>query len=145
MSGEGFLRDGEFVFGLITKKYSKHFVVTGHRIPTDLSENDQERVFKEVAHASRNVDYFHGPLDFDVRVMPERVTIIEMSPGLEGNGIPMIIERATDFDLISSTVLFALGENVCFSSREKIIADVIPSFSDRRRRAFLRILQRQTR
>ena len=121
ISGDGFLLNGEFSFGLITKKYTKDFVVTGHRLPTDLKKADQELVFDAVVATCKAAGYTNGPLDFDVRVNREKATILEISPRLGGNGIPMIIERATGIDLIASTILFVMGEPVSFPSQAEIL------------------------
>ncbi|MBW1860592.1 MAG: ATP-grasp domain-containing protein [Deltaproteobacteria bacterium] len=116
VSGDGFLLNGRFGFALITQKYKNGFVVTGHSLPTTLSAEDQRRVLAEVAANCKAAGYTDGPLDFDVRVSPEHVTVLEMSPR-RGNGIPMIIERGTGVDLIAATICFALGEKVDVSKR----------------------------
>jgi len=121
VSGDGFLLNGCFGFALITQKYKNGFVVTGHSLPTTLSTEDQRRVLAEVAANCKAAGYTDGPLDFDVRVSPEHVTVLEMSPRLGGNGIPMIIERGTGVDLIGSTICFALGEKVDVSKRREDI------------------------
>ena len=38
-----------------------------------------------------------------------RIVVIEMSPRLGGNGIPLLIQRSTDIDLVAMTVRYALG------------------------------------
>jgi len=117
VSGDGFLLNGSFEFALITQKYKNGFVVTGHSLPTTLSAEDQQRVLAEVAANCKAAGHTDGPLDFDVRLSPEHVTVLEMSPRLGGNGIPMIIERATGVDLIGATISFALGEKVDVSKK----------------------------
>lgn len=117
ISGDGFLLNGHFGFALITQKYKNGFVVTGHSLPTTLSAKDQGRVLAEVAANCKAAGYTDGPIDFDVRVSPEHVTVLEMSPRLGGNGIPMIIARGTGVDLIGATICSALGEKVDVSKR----------------------------
>jgi len=117
VSGDGFLLNGRLGFALITNKHKNGFVVTGHSVPTTLSVKDQGRVLAEVAASCKAAGYTDGPLDFDVRVSPEYVIILEMSPRLGGNGIPMIIEHATGVDLISASIFFALGETVDVSKK----------------------------
>lgn len=110
VSGDAFLIDGR-PWGTITRKYSTNFVPTGHRVPTHLSDEDVARVLDEVARTCAALGYRNGPLDFDVRVSPTRVTVIELSARLGGNGIPSLVEHATGVDLISMTVDHALGRS----------------------------------
>jgi hypothetical protein len=67
------------------------------------------------------VGYAAGPLNFDVIVSPERVTVLEMSPRLGGNGSPMVIERATGVDLIAATIRWALGGEVEFLEKLEVV------------------------
>jgi biotin carboxylase len=120
VSGDAFLANGRLEFVVITHKYKNGFVPAGHSLPTNISAEDQERVCAEITINCNAIGYNDGPLDFDVRVSPERVTVLEMSPRLGGNGIPMIIARATGVDLIAATLRFALGENVAFPSKCEI-------------------------
>jgi biotin carboxylase len=110
-SGDGFLLTGR-LFAVITRKRKRGFVPTGHSLPCDFSEQDQLRIFSEVEANCAAVGYSEGPIDFDVVVTPHRVTVIEMSPRLGGNGIPSIVERATGVDLTTMTLRWALGEPV---------------------------------
>lgn len=120
VSGDGFLLNGQ-LFAVITHKHKNGYVPTGHSLPTNISTEDQERVFAEVLANCCAVGYTGGPLDFDVRVSPDRVTVLEMTPRLGANGIPMIIRRATGVDLITATLRFALGESVKFPSKPEVV------------------------
>lgn len=111
VSGDGFMVDGK-LSAVITHKRKRQFVPIGHSLPTHLSPEDQERVLAEVAAHCHALGYHDGPLDFDVRVAPGRVVVLEMSPRLGGNGIPMIIHRATGVDLMAATLRFAIGQRV---------------------------------
>jgi biotin carboxylase len=109
VSGDAFLIDGR-PWATITRKFSSKFVPTGHRVPTHLSDGDIERVLDEVQRTCAALGYRNGPLDFDVKVSPTTVTIIELSARLGGNGIPALIEHATGVDLVTMTVDHALGQ-----------------------------------
>lgn len=111
VSGDGFLVGSE-LHAVVTRKYKSGYVPTGHSLPTHLSAADQARVLAEVTANCAAVGYTEGPLDFDVRVAPDRVTVLEMSPRLGGNGIPMLIARSTGVDLVECTIQHALGEAV---------------------------------
>ena len=119
-TGDGFLSDGRIMLAAITKKYKRDFLVTGHRIPPDISADDQNRVIAEVAKTCTAIGYAEGPLDFDVRISDNRVTVIEMSPRLGGNGIPMIIERGTGVDLFSAAIQLSLGYRVSLPEKVEI-------------------------
>lgn len=120
VSGDGFLVDGQ-LFAVITRKYKRGFVPIGHSVPTNISEEKQARVLAEVSATCRKLGYTDGPLDFDVRVSSERTVILEMSPRLGGNGIPMLITRATDVDLIGATLFFALGHSVALPPEPEFV------------------------
>jgi len=120
VSGDGFLSDGRLTFAVITKKYKRDFAVTGHRIPTALSADDQNRVIAEVAKTCTALGYMDGPLDFDVRISNDHATVLELSPRLGGNGIPMIIERGTGVDLFSAAIRLSLGYKVKLPEKHEI-------------------------
>ena len=120
VSGDGFLSDGRITFAVITQKYKRDFVVTGHRIPTAISADDQNRVIAEVAKTCNAIGYMDGPLDFDVRISNDHVTVLELSPRLGGNGIPMIIERGTGVDLFSAAIQLSLGFKVKLPEKAEI-------------------------
>lgn len=111
VSGDGFLVDGQ-LRAIVTQKYKRGYVPTGHSLPTNILRDDQLRICAEVTRTCHALGYHNGPIDFDVKVSPEQVVVIEMSPRLGGNGIPKLILRATGVDLINATIQYALG-NAC--------------------------------
>ncbi|MBK8047625.1 MAG: ATP-grasp domain-containing protein [Anaerolineales bacterium] len=120
VSGDGFLVQGQ-LYAVITQKYKQGYVPTGHSLPTHLSRLDQDRIFAEVMATCAALGYTDGPIDFDVRVAPDYVTVLEMSPRLGGNGIPMLVARSTEFDLVKATIHYALGAPVHFPARLEVI------------------------
>ena len=110
VGGDGFLLDGHLQFVTITHKHKSGYIVTGHSLPTNVSDEDQHRVLYELDANCRAVGYTEGPLNFDIIVSADAVTVLEMSPRLGGNGIPEIIARGTAVDLIAATLWFALGK-----------------------------------
>jgi biotin carboxylase len=109
VSGDGFLVNGQ-LWAVISKKYKRGFIPTGHLFPTDLSAQDQQRVFAEVSAVCLAIGYSDGPVDFDVKISDKRVVVIEMSPRLGGNGIPELTLHHTNVDLIEMTICYALGK-----------------------------------
>jgi carbamoylphosphate synthase large subunit len=110
VGGDGILFDGKLAFLAITEKHLDGFVVTGHSLPSTLAREDQDRVRKALEECCRAVGYARGPLNFDVKVGPERVVVLEMSARNGGNGIPAVIMRATRVDVEEATIRLALGE-----------------------------------
>lgn len=112
VSGDGFLSDGYLNGVVVTSKHTRGFVVAGHALPTHLDAAQQRRVARSVELAAAAAGYRNGPVDFDVRLSPERAVVIEMSPRLGGNGIPALAGYGTDGDLLRAAVRAALGEDV---------------------------------
>lgn len=121
VSGDGYFVNGQLVSSVITCKYSSNFVVTGHSLPTNISVEAQKAVFAEVLATCHALEYTDGPLDFDARVSSTNVTILEMSPRLGGNGIPMLIEHGTGIDLTTATLSFCIGEKINIPFDEAVV------------------------
>lgn len=111
VSGDGLMVNGN-LHAVITCKFKRGFMPIGHAVPAAISRADQQRICREISDHCRALNYRTGPLDFDVRISDSRVTVLEMSPRLGGNGIPAIIEHGTGFDLTTAAIRFALGETV---------------------------------
>ena len=109
-SGDVFLRNGRIVGGGITRQYLKGFAVLGHEMPSGMGPECEDRIKLEVERTCGLIGYTDGPLDFDVVSSDKHVTIIELSPRLGGNGMPELVEAATGFELITTTIRWALGE-----------------------------------
>ena len=103
-----FLRNGSVRLGAVTRKHSRALVPTGHRIPSELPAEQERAVLAEVARTCGLAGYAAGPLDFDARVTPEGVVILEMSPRLGGNAIPLLVRRALEADVTGATIRAAL-------------------------------------
>ena len=108
--GDGIFLDGKLAFIGTTEKHLKEFVVTGHSLPSMLGRNVQDHIRMALEDCCRAVGYSRGPLNFDIKVGPERVVVLEMSARSGGNGIPAVIKRATGVDIEEATVRLALGE-----------------------------------
>jgi len=109
VGGDAFLLNGCVAFSLITHKHLRGFVVTGHSIPTNIKPFEESRVIARLEETCNKLGYRDGPLNFDVIVNAENQTILEMSPRTGGNGIPLLIERASGIDLEQCTIETALG------------------------------------
>ena len=110
VGGDAILSQGHIAFLAITHKHLSGLLVTGHSLPCDIAAKDQERVRAVLDRACAALGYRAGPLNFDVMVMPHRVVILEMSPRNGGNGIPAVIERASDVNVEELALRIAVAE-----------------------------------
>lgn len=117
VGGDAFLVNSK-VNAVITHKHINNFIPVGHELPTNISEYDQRRVIEELSTTCNDLNYTDGPLNFDVIVSSEGVFILEMSSRLGGNGIPLLVDRGTGVDFISTVISFSIGEE--FEIPEKI-------------------------
>ena len=117
VGGDALLVDGNMVFAAITCKHMDGFVVRGHSLPAALSTRDKARVLAHLEEVCAALGYRSGPLNFDVIVGPDAVTILEMSGRNGGNGIAGVIERATGFDVETAAIHLALGAGLDLPAR----------------------------
>lgn len=110
IGGDAFFADGRLALLCLTRKYLDGLRVIGHRIPAGVSGPDQDRVAAALATACVALGYRDGPLNFDVMLADDRVTILDLSPRNGGNGLAPLIQRATGIDLEEAMVRLALGE-----------------------------------
>jgi biotin carboxylase len=120
LSGDGFLQDGRIVLLVLTEKHTRRMVPTGHRIPCGLDNAERERVCRAVAATCEALGYRDGPFDFDARLSPDRVTLLEISPRLGGNSIPVLIAHGSEFDPFDAALSFAVGERTELSVRGEV-------------------------
>lgn len=109
VGGDAILVDGRVAFIAITHKHLHGFVVTGHNLPTNITDRDQLRVVEHIEEICTTLGYRSGPLNFDAIVSSDSVTMLEMSARNGGNGIPAVIERATGVDVENAAIHLALG------------------------------------
>lgn len=109
VGGDAFLVDSE-VKAVITHKHINNFVPVGHELPTNIFEEDQNKVIEELSIVCDDLNYSNGPLNFDVIVSSKGAYILEMSSRLGGNGIPLLVQRGTGTDFISTSINFSIGE-----------------------------------
>lgn len=110
IGGDCFLTGGRIEFILMTHKRKKGMLVTGHSLPTNISFRAQGIVSQQLELCCSKLDYMDGPLNFDVIVKQDQAYVLEMSPRLGGNGIPLLIERATGTDLFKALIFYAVGK-----------------------------------
>jgi len=114
ITGDGFVRNGKLAAVAFTRKRVSRFIVTGHFLPPALPDDVTRLIRAEIEANCAAVGYENGPIDFDVRQGDGRVTVIEMTPRLGGNGLPAMIERASGCDLTDHAIEYALDHRVSF-------------------------------
>lgn len=110
VGGDAFLLDGRIIFIAITNKFLHGFVVSGHSLPSVLSDAERERVVKAVQDCCDAAGYTDGPLNFDVMLSDRETYLLEVSPRNGGNGIPTIIKYATGLDIERATLHFSASD-----------------------------------
>jgi biotin carboxylase len=110
---EAFLWDGEIVAGFcLSDQYQDGFVSPiGHGLPAGLDEVTRLRVLAAARDFCRALGLSGGAFNFDLRVGPEDVCMIEVNARLGGNSITPLIRTAYGIDLAEAAVVAALGEN----------------------------------
>ena len=110
VSADGLVLDGEIAFVRFTEKFSRDFVVLGHRLPGPLTPREEGVATAALARHCRAAGYDDGPFDADLRVGGGRAVVLEMSPRLGGNGMPLVIAHHTGVDLVELALKLAMGE-----------------------------------
>lgn len=99
VGGDAFLRNGEFVSFTTTHKHMEGVVVKGHTVPATISDDKLSMIKDEILKITHKLEYFHGPLNFDVIIGKSKATILEMGLRNGGNGIVNIIKHSQNVDL----------------------------------------------
>jgi biotin carboxylase len=110
ISADGFIDDGRVAHMLCTDKQRVGFVVHGHVVPAPIAPEHvvslRRQVEAVVAHVGLDVGFF----DLDAVVTATGPEIIEISPRLGGNGIPLLFERAAGLLLTEASLRRAMDE-----------------------------------
>lgn len=109
VSVEGFVLGGTIVAAVVTQKFQEGYSVIGHRLAGNLTDSARAGAVDEVDRHLRALGYADGPFDADLRVYESGVVLLEMTPRLGGNGVPLIASRHTGTDLVRATLDHALG------------------------------------
>ncbi len=116
LTAEGFLIEGRAERFFLTEKRCQDLVVKGHRVP---SAESMEVYWAAKALVEAHWDalgYADGPFDADLRLSEGRLTVLEMSPRLGGNGVPLILDRCWGVNLLEASLNLALRRPVVLKS-----------------------------
>ncbi len=117
VGGDAFLCEGSLLYFTTTCKHMDGVLVRGHSLPGNLSKNDSIRVEDELISIATKLDYKNGPMNFDVMISPDRVTVLELGLRSGGNGIPELIYYCEGVNLMQWVLNYALGMPVKYERR----------------------------
>jgi biotin carboxylase len=110
ISVEGFVLGGTIHYAFITHKHVKGFAVVGHELPGYIEEVTRERIVAQLQKLITAANYEAGPFDADLRLDSERVVVLEMTPRLGGNAIPILVEKVYGVPLIELSIRHIMGD-----------------------------------
>jgi biotin carboxylase len=111
LSLEGFLRDGEFWFALVTSRRTAqvpYVATTGHRWPSGLSAEAEAETIESVAEICRRLGVNDGPVDADI-IYTDAPQVLELSPRPGGNCLTHLVSSVLRVDYAEVAVNSALG------------------------------------
>lgn len=107
---EGFIVDERIQFSCFTLKQMRGFAVLGHEIPLNLDAQKKSEMLNQAKTVFEGIGYKSGPFDADFRVSGDRVVLLEITPRLGGNGVPVLCNHATGHNLIEQSIKHSMGE-----------------------------------
>jgi len=110
VTGEGFVLNNQLVACFFTRKICDGFIPVAHLIPSGMNDDIQKKLFDQAEKIFQAMGYRDGPFDFDARVSKNDSYIIEITPRLGGNGVPLAISEATDNDFLAALINYSLGQ-----------------------------------
>lgn len=111
---EGVLRHGEIALALITDRDTAsdpHTATTGHRVPSRLTEAQQDIAHREILAVFAALQVSDGPFDCDFVMDAGRAVLIEATPRLGGNSLSQLFETSLGVDLVAYAVSHACGDH----------------------------------
>lgn len=133
---EGFVVNGEIhVLGIMRKWMTEppFYAELGHAIPTDLSNEVEQRAIQCVKNAIKALGINFGSVNIDLLITSEgKIHIIDVGARMGGNMIgTCVIPYGTGIDYMSNIIRSAVGDNVDLSSFEKCaVATRMLAFGD---------------
>jgi biotin carboxylase len=109
----GILEAGRIQLAVVLDRQVAHepFTTTiGHRVPSTLSEESQRQLIDLISDVWRRLGVTDTVFDCDFVWTNCGPFILEITPRLGGNGIPLLIQLASGIDLIEYSVRSACGD-----------------------------------
>ncbi len=112
IGGDALIIDGKVASCVLTnKRITPHpsYIPIGHSIPCLLRDEVKEKVIESLQLAVTALKITQSPINFDIIVGSDSISILEMSPRLGGNCIPEIVHLGTGFDMVEASLKLSLG------------------------------------
>ncbi|MCQ2743329.1 MAG: ATP-grasp domain-containing protein [bacterium] len=94
-----------------TKAETPHFVDTEFSIPTTLSNDMKNRIFKLVPKILDAIKFKNGPSHFDMKICGDKIYLIEANlRGIGGISSSLLIQNGIDFDYTKAIIDVALDD-----------------------------------
>lgn len=110
LSADGYIEGGRVVQMLCTEKQRAGFNIRGHVVPASYAEADVAALKEQIEAIARHVGLDSGFFDLDAVITATGPVVIEISPRLGGNGIPLLLERSAGLALTEASLRRAMGE-----------------------------------
>jgi len=110
VTAEGFVLEGAIAHLSVTRKHVEGFSVIGHELPAALDPNLRRQIHGQLQAVFDETGYQAGPFDADFRIADRGAVLLEMSPRLGGNAVPLLVEAVTGVPLVELAIRHALGE-----------------------------------
>ena len=112
VGGDAFFLNGSLHFVVTTCKHMEGVLVQGHSLPGDLNEKQMSMIKAELSMVAQKLGYANGPMNFDIMVDKNRVTLLEIGLRNGGNGILNCIFHHCGIDLTDWLLNLALGSKI---------------------------------
>jgi biotin carboxylase len=110
LSADGFIDDGDVVQMLCTEKQRTGFMIDGHVVPSSITPDQEELLRSQIRAIAAQVGLRRCFFDLDAVVTKSGPVVVEISPRLGGNGIPMLFSRAAGLQLTEASLQLSMGE-----------------------------------
>lgn len=117
VGGDAFAIAGKLEFITITEKHMEGTVVKGHSLPNPIMQTREKEIIEALQLVVEKLGYQNGPLNFDLMIGPDKVTVLEMGLRNGGNGIPEIVKYCYGIDLHEMAIDYAVGQPIMVRSR----------------------------
>ena len=117
VSLNGYMKDGEMIFGLVSDRVSfdeyPGGIIKEHVLPSKLSEDTRKATAEMAAEAARRIGILDGPCYFQIKLdLKGNPRILEVTPRLDGCHMWNILERSTGVNLMQLTFKHLLANDV---------------------------------
>jgi carbamoylphosphate synthase large subunit len=104
---EGILKNGRIAFIFITDRQTvalPYVATHDHRVPTILSAKQQQDLLMQLARMWNLLEITDGPFDCDFVATNDQVYLLEATPRLGGNGLSLLVQKSTAFNLLEYSI-----------------------------------------